>query len=82
MKMKTLITILILNITFSQVTVTPGGIVYNTIGEALQNATDGSVLQVADGTYAESFTIDIDNIILEDLPNKVLKIHNLILNSI
>ena len=59
MKIKTLTTILILNITLSQVFNTSLGTEHNTIGEALQNATSGNFIQVSSGTYPESFTINI-----------------------
>ena len=59
MKMKTLITILTLNIACTQVFNTTLETQYSTIGEALQNAESNNLIQVSSGTYAESFTIDI-----------------------
>lgn len=75
MKMKTLITILILNIACSQVFNATLGTQHSTIGEALQNATSGNVIQVSANSYAESFTIDIP-ITLEGSPGAIIDASN------
>ena len=57
--MKTLITILILSVAYSQnVFNTTQGTDYATISEAVQNANPNDYISVTPGTYAESFTIE------------------------
>ena len=73
--MKTLITILILNIACSQVFNATLDSQHNTIGEALQNATSGNIIQVSANSYAESFTIDIP-ITLEGAPGAIIDASN------
>ena len=60
-KTKTLIIILILNIACTQVYNTTTQEEYSTIGEALQigNVNSGDIIQVDEGVYTETFTIDL-----------------------
>ncbi|MAX10102.1 MAG: hypothetical protein CMG13_04475 [Candidatus Marinimicrobia bacterium] len=58
MKMKILITILILNIACSQVFNTTQGTEHSTITEAIQNAAANDYISVTPATYTESFTIE------------------------
>ena len=74
-KIKTLTIILISTFIYPQVFNTTSGTQYSTITDALQDASASDLIQVSEGIYAESFTIDIP-ITLEGDANAVIDASN------
>ena len=73
--MNRLITLLIFNLTFSQVFNTSQGTEYSTIGEALQYVNSGDIIQVSPGTYIESISIET-SVNIEGSPGSIIDASN------
>ena len=73
--MKTLITILLINITFSQIFNTTQGTEYSNLIEAVQLSNSGDTIQTQPGTYSGYLTID-KSLNLEGSPGSIIDATN------
>ena len=73
--MKTLITILLINITFSQIFNTTQGTEYSNLIEAVQLSNSGDTIQTQPGTYSGYLTID-KSLNLEGSPGSIINATN------